>query len=104
MVYYSERQFSSLRRRWGFKKNTQASYRQELLKAIESKGISEEGNIGTVSLTTEKVNRWRRELDEENQEKVLRIAQKNKGKILLPFSLGQLVWARSACLLLTTLE
>ena len=56
-----------MRKKWGIKKNTRKDDRKRLLRELENGGISEEGNIGAVSLNVEKVNRWRKEMNERNE-------------------------------------
>jgi len=43
------------------KKNTRAIDRQKILEKLASNEASEEANIGTVYLRTEKVKRWKKE-------------------------------------------
>jgi len=45
------------------KKNTRTTERQKILEAVAISEISEEGRAGTVSLSMEKVKRWRREFE-----------------------------------------
>jgi len=44
------------------KKNARSGERERLLKMLEDSDISEDGKVGTISLSNAKVKRWRREI------------------------------------------
>ncbi|KAH8586425.1 hypothetical protein B0O99DRAFT_644512 [Bisporella sp. PMI_857] len=86
----TKRQFATLRRRWGMKKNTRIADRQRILDRLNTeKDISEEGLVGTVSLNIDKVRRWRKQLSAANSASQERHSHEGEDTTALPTALSQ---------------